>query len=46
VQDRWAKAFYALPRRLTDQIKELESPQSSDDDQEESIQQEAETHAD
>ncbi len=46
VQERWAKAFYAPPRGAVEQTKELEGSQSGDDEQEESTEQEAETHAD
>ena len=45
VQGCWAKAFYSPPRGATDQTKEPEELQSSDDEQEESIEQESETHA-
>ena len=44
VQERWAKAFYGPPRGSADQTHEFEEPQSNDDEQEESMKQEGETH--
>lgn len=46
VQERWAKAFYGPPRGAADQTQETDEPHSSDDEQEELIEQESETHVD
>lgn len=46
VQENWAKAFYAPPRGAATPAKESEEPESSDDEQEETIGEESDTHVD
>jgi CRISPR type I-E-associated protein CasB/Cse2 len=46
VQKHWAEAFYVAPRGAADRTKKSDDAQSINDEQEESIEQESETHVD